>query len=107
VPGATNEAALVSGITNRLPVGSLTLTEAEIARLDEMLAFYRRRLPRCTTGWESILFKQWHGGQIVAQEDFYSVADYMVYANREKRNGVADLHWLLLRLERQNAGNKR
>jgi hypothetical protein len=50
---------------------------------------------------------QSHRGQTVAREDFYDVADFMLYAYMEKRQGVIDLQYLVSRLERQNERRKR
>ena len=95
----TNRVGAFAGLTNRVPVGQLTLSGADLRGLDLLMEFYRQRRPRTVTDMtDVIVVTERHNGHVVAVEDFLDQTG-SVYTDKIK--GVREFFWLRLRAERQ------
>lgn len=64
----TNRTGVVTTQTNRVDLGSLTLTKSDIAGLDRLMDFYRSKHDSVCTTVDSLSFTQQRGGRTVAAE---------------------------------------
>jgi hypothetical protein len=102
--GMTNLIGLFASFTNRIPMGRLALTKADLRALDLLLDCYRKAPPRQSTGCLYVVVIQRRQGQIVASERF--VLDFGVDYS-DLLEGAKDLQFFLYRLQRQNGKEKR